>query len=160
MRFTDLNGVARLSPLARCTLGRWPAHYFVRIPQWSLSGAIWLGLHCLAFRCHHSSFQETPIGSVSMILIWTWMIRVTHLMMDDLMSFNFFRLITHLMPYWGIFPFRSRFIDPQWFAWSSLVARYTLGWWFGFIFFMTLRWTFSWIISSGSQFLILLWFFG
>ena len=83
------------------------------IPQWSLSGAIRPGLHCSAFRCHHASFRETSLGFVSMILLWTWLTRVTHLMMDDLMSFDFFRFITHLMPYWGIFPFRSRFIYPQ-----------------------------------------------
>ena len=44
-----------------------------------------------------------------------------------------FRPITHLMPYWGIFPFWLRFVDLHWFAWSSLVTRYMPGRWFAFI---------------------------
>ena len=44
-----------------------------------------------------------------------------------------FWLTTHLMPYWGIFSFRLRFLDLHWFAWSSPVTRYTLSWWFDFI---------------------------
>ena len=29
--------------------------------QWSLSGAIQLGLHLSALRCHHASFRDTPL---------------------------------------------------------------------------------------------------
>ena len=45
----------------------------------------------------------------------------------------FSRPITHLIPYWGIFPLRLRFVDLHWFAWPSPVTRCTLGWWFDFI---------------------------
>ena len=31
----------------------------------------------------------------------------------------FFWPITHLIPYWGIFPLRLRFVDLHWFAWPS-----------------------------------------
>ena len=42
--------------------------------------------------------------------------------------------ITHLVPYWGIFPLRLRFVDLHGFAWSSSVTRYPPSWWFDFIF--------------------------
>ena len=41
--------------------------------------------------------------------------------------------ITHLVPYWGIFPFWLRFVDLHWSTWSSPVTRCTLGRWFTFI---------------------------
>ena len=55
---------------------------------------------------------------------------------------------THLMPYWGIFPFWLRFVEFHWFAWSSPVTRYTPSWWFAFI----LSWFSSWaFLESFSQ---------
>ena len=78
------------------------------------------------------SFWGTPFWSVSLIQLWTWMTRIAHSMRDDLISFNF-RPITHLMPYWDIFPLRLSFVDLHWFAWPSPVMRYTPGWWFDFI---------------------------
>ena len=55
--------------------------------------------------------------------IWWWMI--------------WYRLIfwptTHMMPYWGIFPIRLRFVDLHWFAWSPPVTRCTPGLWLDFI---------------------------
>ena len=62
---------------------------------------------------------------------WWWMIWC-HLI---------FQPTTHLMLYWGIFPFWLRFVDLHWFAWSSPVMRCTSGWWFVFIL--------SWL-SSGA----------
>ena len=55
----------------------------------------------------------------------------------------FFWPITHLIPYWGIFSIRLRFVDLHWLSWPSPVTRCTLGWWFDFIF--------PW--SSGGAFL-------
>ena len=53
---------------------------------------------------------------------WWWMIWC-HLI---------FQPTTHLMLYWGIFPFWLRFVDLHWFAWSSLFKRYmsSCGWFF------------------------------
>ena len=73
---------------------------------------------------------------VDLIHLWTWMTRITHLVMDDWVSFVFFRPTTHLMPYRGIFPFRLRFVNLHWFAWSSLFMRYMSSWQSFFI----LRW--------------------
>ena len=85
---------------------------------------------------------------VDSINLWTWMTRITHLVMDDWVSSDFFRPTTHLMPYWGIFPFRLRFVDLHWFAWSSTFMRYMSSWWFVFI----LRWFLSGVfLESFSQ---------
>ena len=48
--------------------------------------------------------------------------------MDDMMLFDF-RLIPHLIPYWGIFTFRLRFIDLHRIACLSLLTRFMLRWW-------------------------------
>ena len=47
--------------------------------------------------------------------------------MDDFMSPDF-RPITHLMPYWGIFPFRMRFTDYHWVSWSFPLMGYSSRW--------------------------------
>ena len=79
------------------------------------------------------SIREVHLGSVGMIQLWIWMTRITYLLMDDLMSFDIPNL-SHIRCYTGAyFHFRSRFVDPHWFAWSSLVTRYAPGWWFNFI---------------------------
>ena len=67
------------------------------------------------------------------MLLWIRMTGITYLSMHDLMSFDFpglLHLWCHTRAY---FPFRLRFIDPLWFAWSSLVTRYMPSWGFGFI---------------------------
>ena len=70
---------------------------------------------------------------VDLIHLWTWMTRITHLVMDDWVSFVFFRPTTHLMPYRGIFSFWLRFVNLHWFAWLSSFMRYMSSWWFYFI---------------------------
>ena len=65
---------------------------------------------------------------VDLIHLWTWMTRITHLVMDDWVSFVFFRPTTHLMPYRGIFSFWLRFVNLHWFAWSFLFMRYMSSW--------------------------------
>ena len=92
------------------------------------------------------SFREIPLGFVGMILLWTWMTRVTHLMMDDLMFLDFSDL-SHI---WCHFPFWLRLVYLHGFAWSSPVARYPPGWFSDGAF--------SWVIQFDSHFLILLWF--
>ena len=62
-RSIDLQGVACLSPLARCTLG-W---LIGSLLWWSLSGAIQLGPHFSAFGCRHASYP----GRRSLV-VWTW----------------------------------------------------------------------------------------
>ena len=54
MRFTDIHGVAYLSPLTRYTPRRWPVCYLIIISQWSPSWSIQSDSHFLAFRCHHA----------------------------------------------------------------------------------------------------------
>ena len=44
-----------------------------------------------------------------------------------------FQSTIHLMLYWGIFPFRLRFIDLHQFACPSPLMRCMLGWWFTII---------------------------
>ena len=78
------------------------------------------------------SFWDTLLWFVDPIQLRTWMTKITHLVMDDLVSSGF-RPITHSMPYWGIFPFWLGFIDLHWFTWSSLITRYTPSWWLDFI---------------------------
>ena len=106
---------------------RWDDDLFTiltMIPWWSLLRALQLGLHFLTLRCHHASPSERYL-----LDLWVWFsygrgwLEVTW----------FFRPITHLIPYWGIFPLWLRFLNLHGFAWSSPVMRYTLGWWFDFI---------------------------
>ena len=49
----------------------------------------------------------------------------------------FFRSIVHLIPYWGIFPFRLRFTDLHGVVWLSPPTRYTLRRWL----FVILSWS-------------------
>ena len=58
MRVIDLYGTVWLPPLTGCAPGRWPVAIFTMIPQWRLPGAIQLGLHFSALRCHHASPSE------------------------------------------------------------------------------------------------------
>ena len=51
--------------------------------------------------------------------IWWWMIWCCLI----------FRSTIHLMPYWGIFPFRLRFIDLHRVTWSSSLMRCMSSWW-------------------------------
>ena len=78
------------------------------------------------------SIREIRPRFVGAILLWTWMTKVTHLMMDDLMSFDFSDL-SHIWCHTrAYFLFRSRFVDAHWFAWSSPIMRYASVWWFNF----------------------------
>ena len=70
-------------------------------------------------------FWETFIWSVGLIQLWTLMIRITHLVMDDLVPFNFLTYHTS-DAILGIFPFWLRFVDLHGFPWSSPTTRYTL----------------------------------
>ena len=66
--------------------------------------------------------------------------------MHDLTSFDFPGL-SHIWCHTGAyFRFRSRFVDPLWFAWSSLVSRYMPSWGFGFIlsWFIRTDWIYLW----------------
>ena len=133
MRFTDLHGVSCSFPLTRYTLRRWHICYLIMILQWSLFGAIQLGPRFLTLRCHHASHFKRYIFDLWVWFcygrgwlgphIWWW-VTWCHLT---------FQPVTHLISYWGIFHFRSRFVNPHWFAWSLLVTRYKSSWWFDFI---------------------------
>ena len=61
MRFTDLDGVARLSPLARCTPRRWSIRYFYNDPSMeplqSHSARSFLTCHTLDAILGHISFR-------------------------------------------------------------------------------------------------------
>ena len=128
----DLHGVAWSLPLTGYTPRQGRTRYFIMISQWSLSSAIQSDPHLSAFGCHHVSLSGKrffdPLIQFNCgygwlgLHTWWWMIWC-HLV---------FWPTTHLMPYWGTFPFQLRFIDFHWFAWPSPVTRCTLGWWFDF----------------------------
>ena len=118
-RFTDLHGVACLSPFARCT-PRWLSIcYFYDDPSveplWNHSAkptflSIWL-LSCFLFR-------ETFPRCLDLI----WITEITRLMMDDLMSPDLWPVV-HSMPYWDIFSSWMRFTDLDGVACLSPLAR-------------------------------------
>ena len=79
----------------------------------------------LIFRYHHVfSFGRRPFdfwiqfscgyGWLG-LHIWWWMIRCCPIFWSTI----------HLIPYYGIFLFWLRFVDLDWFVWSSLLTRYT-----------------------------------
>ena len=110
------------------------------------------------FGCHHAS----PFGRCFFdLLIWFscghgWL--GLHTWWWIILCYLIFWPTTHLMPYWGIFPFWLRFVDHHWSAWSSPFTRYTLSWWSVFILRWFLSGAFSWVIQLGSYSLMLLWF--
>ena len=123
------------------------------IPQWSLSGVIQLGTHFSALRCHLAPLSERCI-----LAWWAWccygfgwprlhiywcMIR-RHL--------NFLTCHTFDAILWHIFTL-DRDLQILAFAWSPLVTR-CVGLMIRFHSVMTLRWTFPWVVSSGSHFMI------
>ena len=106
---------------------------FTRISRWSLSGAIQLSPHFSTLRFHHASPSERYL-----LDLWVWFCYGRGwlgpcIWWQMIWCHLIFRPVTHLMSYWGIFPFRLRFVHPHRFAWSSLAMRYALGWWFDFI---------------------------
>ena len=106
-RSTDLHRVACLSPLARCT------------PRW-LTGSLFYddpSMEPLWIRSTRPTFLG--IWLLSCFLSWEtfpscldliWITEITCSMIDDSMSLDFWPTI-HSMPYWGIFPSWTRFID-------------------------------------------------
>ena len=60
--------------------------------------------------------------------------------------------ITHLMPYWGMFPFWLTFIDLHGVTCLSPLTRYTSRRWPIFYLVMILRWSPSWAIQLDSHF--------
>ena len=74
-------------------------------------------------------FWETHFLVLDPIQLWIWMTGITHLIMDDLMLFNFptYRTSKAIL---GIFPFRLGFIDLHEVAWSSSLTRCMSNWWF------------------------------
>ena len=61
MRFMDLHGVSRSSPLTKYTPIRGLVHYFIMILQWSPSWVIQSGPHFSTFGCRHTSPFEVRI---------------------------------------------------------------------------------------------------
>ena len=125
LRFIDLHGATWSLPLAGCTPRRERVRYFIMVPRWSLLWAIQSNLY----------FFDICMSSCSLFLeTFPWClgsIRITeiaHLTVDGFMSLDF-RLTIHLMPYWGIFPFRLRFTDFHGVACPSPLMRYRLRWW-------------------------------
>ena len=73
-------------------------------------------------------FWDTSFWFVGPMQLRAWLTRITHLMMDDLMSPDF--LICHTSDsILGHIPFPLRFIDLYGVACSSPLMRYTLRWW-------------------------------
>ena len=133
MRFTDLHGVARSSQLTGYTQRRGPVLYFIVILRWSPSWVVYPDLHLSALRCDHVSPSE-----VRLFDLWVWFSYGhrwlgLHIRWWMIWGHLIFWPITHLVPYWGIFPFWLSFVDVHWFAWLSLVTRCMLGLWLDFI---------------------------
>ena len=74
-------------------------------------------------------FWETPFWCLDLIQLWIWMIGITHLMMDDLMSSNFPTYHTSDATL-GHILYRLRFIYLHWFTWFSSLTRCMSSWWF------------------------------
>ena len=113
-RSIDLQGVACLSPLARCTLKWLIGSLFYDDPSveplWSHSVRptfldIWLSPCFLSW--------ETFPSCLNLI----WITEVTCSMIDDSMSPGFWPTL-HSMPYWGIFSTWTRFINLHGVTWS------------------------------------------
>ena len=103
--FTDLNGVTWSFPLTKYALRRRFVHYCYDDSSMEPLGShpakhALLGTHMPSY----SSIREMHLRLMSMILLWIQVTKFTYLLMDDLISFDFSRLVTHLMPHWGIFP--------------------------------------------------------
>ena len=85
-------------------------------PRWSHSSRsafLDIGL----FSCF--SFRETFLGCLDLV----WIPEITCPMIDDSISPDLW-LIVHLMPHWGIFPFRMRFVDLHGVTWSFPLTEY------------------------------------
>ena len=85
MRFTYLGGVAYLSPFA----------YLSReLPSWACTS--------LCFDVIMLSFQETPLWSMGLIQLYTWMTWIVHSMRGDLSSSGFSNL-SHIWRHTGAY---------------------------------------------------------
>ena len=92
--------------LTGCSLRRGHDRYLTEPPR-----SIQLGLHFSALRCHYAS----PSGRYILDL-WAWFSYGfgwlgSHVWWGVVSCHLFFWLVTHPMPYWGIFPFWVRFTD-------------------------------------------------
>ena len=86
---------------------------FAMIPQWSLFLAIQLGSHFSTFRCYHASPSRRRLFD-----LWVWFSYGcrwlgSHFRWQMIWAHLIFWPSMHLMPYWDIFPFRLRFVDPR-----------------------------------------------
>ena len=97
-------------------------------------------------------FWDTSLWCLDLIQLWTWMTRITHLMMDDLILSNFSTYHT-FDAILGHIPFRLRFINLHGVAWSYPLTRYTSIQWHVCYLITILQWSFSWVIQSGPHFL-------
>ena len=152
LRFIDLHGVACLFPLTGYTPRRWPICYLIMIPQWSLSGAIKPDPLFSAFGCHHASpFGIRLFWYVDPIQPWIWITRITHLIMDDLMSPDF--LIYHTFDaILGHIPFWLRFIDLHGVACLFPLTGYTPRRWPICYLIMIPQWSLSGAIQPDPHF--------
>ena len=129
LRFIDLHGVAWSSSLVRCMLTWWSTV----ILSWSPSGVSLGPLSEAHTFWHLNVIMLLLLGDTSLMFrpdstvdIDDWDYTFNDGWSD---VFWFFRSTTHLMPYWGIFPFRLRFIDLHGVAWSSPLTRCMLSLW-------------------------------
>ena len=89
MRFTDLHGIARSSPLMdthqemTCLL-----FYHGPLVEPFLSHSVKPAFFGI-WMSSYFPFWGTPFWFVSLILLWMWMTRTAHSMMDDLRSYDF-----------------------------------------------------------------------
>ena len=121
------------------------------ISQESLSWVIQSGAHFWHLDVLMLLLLRDAFWYVGWIQLWIWVIGITHLMTDYLMLFDF-RLIPHLIPYWGIFSFWLRFIDLHGVACLSPLMRCTSRWWRVHYFIMILQWSLSGSIQPGPHF--------
>ena len=95
---------------------------------------------------------------VDLIQLWTWMTRITHLVMNDLVSFDLSTyhtsdsILGHISL--SVEIYRSPLICmiiPNYEIHTRLMIC--------FHFVMILQWSLSWVIQTGSYFMIFSWFF-
>ena len=80
LRVIDLHRATWSLPLTGCTPRRGRVHYFIMIPQWSLSWAIQSNPYFSSFVCHHASYSRRHFLDIWVRFglrrshIWWWMI--------------------------------------------------------------------------------------
>ena len=83
----------------------------------------------LIFRYHHTFFSRRCLFDVWIQFSCGFGWWGSHIWLLMIWCHMIFQPTVHLMSYWGIFPFRLRFIDLHGVAWSSSLMICMSSWW-------------------------------